>query len=194
MSLPRFLICCSGLKRSWQVAAVLLFLATFIPAQKISTDYDKATDFSKLKTYSWVQGTPTPNPNLDFYIKDVVNGMLQKRGMRKVESSTDADVLLTYHAAGDSDLHVGGFQDPTSIMTGGVPTIGQTVRSPAPGMSPTSTLLRKGSVVFQMFNREAHQLVWSGRAQGTLDERQGERMLQINKALNKIFDRFPPKK
>lgn len=67
-------------------------------AQKVSLKYDKSADFSKFKTYAWVQGTPVADPTLDLYIKGAVDGMLAKKEMRKV-APEQADIFLTYHAA-----------------------------------------------------------------------------------------------
>src|SRR5215467_10021548 len=75
--------------------------------QKVSLDYDKDTNFSKFATYAWVRGTPVPNETLDQYIILVSDGMLEKKGLRKVEPQ-NADLLFTYHAAGDADLNIGG--------------------------------------------------------------------------------------
>ena len=177
-----------------KLVVVLLCLLGPMTAQKVSVDYDKAADFTKLKTYAWTKGTPAANPNMDMHIKASVDSMLQQKGMRKVEQSDEADILLTYHAASNADLFLGGPSDPTFSATGGVPIPGQTVWSPAPGMSPTSNLVQKGSIVFQMYDRSTQHLIWTSRAQGTLDDRRTEKLQQVNKTLNKIFDRFPPHK
>jgi hypothetical protein len=73
-------------------------------------EYEKGTDFTQFRSYAWITGTPVLNPNLDLYILTVSDGILQSKGFHKVQSK-DADVLITYHAAGDSNLNVSGFTD-----------------------------------------------------------------------------------
>jgi len=162
-------------------------------AQKVSLDYDKSADFSRFRTYAWVQGTPVANPTLDLYIKGAVDGMLTKKDMHSV-APDQADVFLTYHAATNGDVRANSFQDPSSVTTGGIPQPGQTVWDSAPAMGTSATLVRKGGISFEMFDRSQHKLVWSSRASGTLKEKRGEKLDQIDKALIKIFEAYPPKK
>jgi Domain of unknown function (DUF4136) len=174
------------------VAAILLVsAATLASAQKTTLNYDKSEDFSKLKTYTWVQGTPVANPTLDAYIKGAVDGMLEKRGMQKA-APNQADVYLTYHAASDADVKAGGFEDPSSITTGGTPQPGQTMWDTA-AMGSSASMVRKGGITFQMYDRTQHKMIWSSGASGTLKEKRGERFDQLDKSLIKIFDAYPPR-
>jgi len=157
--------------------------------QKVSLDYDKDTNFSKFATYAWVRGTPVPNETLDQYIILVSDGMLEKKGLRKVEPQ-NADLLFTYHAAGDADLNIGGVQDPTYSSVGGVPIEGQTVWTTG-GAAP-ARLIRKGQLAVQALDRSSHKIVWTGTAGVTIKEKRGEKLDQVDSALTKLFDRFPP--
>jgi len=175
------------------IAVVLVvFLAAFASAQKTTLEYDKSEDFSKLKTYAWVQGTPVANPTLDAYIKGAADGMLEKKGLQKV-APDQADMYLTYHAASDADVKAGGFEDPSSITTGGTPQPGQTMWDSAPTMGSSASMVRKGGITFQMFDRAQHKMIWSSGASGTLKEKRGEKLDQLDKSLLKIFEAYPPK-
>lgn len=107
-----------------------------------------------------------------------------KKGMKAVDPK-DASVLITYHAAGSTDLNISGFEDPTYITTGGVPMPGQTAGSAA-------RLIRKGSLSFQIMDRSIHKVIWTGTAKGTLKEKRSEQSEQLDKCLIKIFERYPP--
>ncbi|HEY7098601.1 MAG TPA: DUF4136 domain-containing protein [Terriglobales bacterium] len=167
----------------------MILIGRSAQGQKVSLDYDKATNFSKFATYAWVRGTPVPNETLDQYIILVSDGMLEKKGLRRVEPQ-NADLLFTYHAAGDSDLNVGGVQDPTYSSVGGVPLEGQTVWSTG-GAAPTR-LIRKGQLAVQVLDRSGHKIVWTGTASVTIKEKRGEKLDQLDNALTKLYDRFPP--
>jgi uncharacterized protein DUF4136 len=178
-------------RRAAWTAFLLVQTVALASAQKTTLNYDKSENFATLKTYAWVQGTPVANPTLDAYIKGAVDGMLEKKGLQKAASS-QADVYLTYHAATDADVKAGGFEDPSSITTGGTPQPGQTMWDTAPTMGSSASMVRKGGLTFQMFDRAQHKMIWSSGASGTLKEKRGERFDQLDKALIKIFDAYPP--
>jgi hypothetical protein len=182
--------------RSWFLKtligmSLILGASVELVAQKVSIDYEKGTDFSKLKSYAWVKGTPVANSNLDLYILNVTDGMLEKKGLHKVEVK-DADLLITYHATGDSSLNISGFADPTYATVGGLPQPGQTVWSSPSTAGTTSRLIKKGQLAVQMLDQTTDQIVWTGTTAGTLKEKPVDRMKQVDKALDKLFAQFPP--
>jgi hypothetical protein len=160
-------------------------------AQKVSLKYDKSVDYSKFKTYAWVQGTPVADSTLDLYIKGAVDGMLAKKELRKV-APEQADIFLTYHAATDGDVNANSFQDPTSITTG-TALPGQTIWDSAPAMGASAGFIRKGTISFEIFDRSQHKLVWSSKASAKLKEKRGERFDQLDQSMIKIFAGYPPK-
>src|SRR5438094_388790 len=125
------------------LVGVILSVNAELTAQKMSIGYDKGTNFSRYKSYAWVRGTPVADPNLDLYMLNVADVLLEKKNLRKVESH-DADLLLTYHAAGDSTLSISGFPDPTFVTVGGIPPPGATVWSSGSTTGNTVHLIRKG--------------------------------------------------
>src|SRR5215204_6161211 len=82
----------------------LLFLAGAAAgrAQDVSVDFDRGSDFSKFKTYSWAEGVPAKNPLIDQQIRSNIEGQLAARGLRRVEEGSDIRVL--YMAAKDRDI------------------------------------------------------------------------------------------
>ena len=132
------------------------------------------------------------NPTLDAYIKGAVDGLLEKKGLQKA-TSNQADIYLTYHAASDADVKAGGFEDPSSITTGGTPQPGQTMWDTAPTMGSSASMVRKGGITFQMYDRAQQKMIWSSGASGTLKEKRGEKLDQLDKSLVRIFEAYPPK-
>jgi len=174
---------------TWTVAIVLSFLGPPIAAQKVKIDYDKATDFSKFKTYAWVQGTPVMDPRLDAYIKKSLNDMFHHIGMNETSVST-ADIVVTYHAAIGTDLSVGTALDPTFAASGGVAIPGQGIWQTAGGAAATH--VNKGSLAFEILDRAANRPIWTGTAQNSVSDKPSERWGQVQKALDKLFRTFPP--
>jgi hypothetical protein len=163
-------------------------LAPQLRAQKIDIQYDKTTDFAKFKTYAWVPGTPVFDPKLDVYIVDTVIDVLRRSGIAE-GSLNSADLLVTYHAASQTDLSVGTAIDPTYAASGGVPIPGQNHWEVGRG---GATHVSKGSLTVEIVDRRTSLPIWTGTAKHTLSDHHNERWNQIEKALNKLFRNFPP--
>jgi hypothetical protein len=175
-------------KATW-VLGIALLSAVQLAAQKVKIDYDKTTDFSKFKTYAWVQGTPVMDPRLDTYIKKSLNDMFQHIGMTEASVST-ADIVITYHAAVNTDLSVGTALDPTFAASGGVAIPGQSIWETAGGAAAAH--VTKGGLAFEILDRAANRPIWTGIAQRTVSDKPSERWDQVQKALDKLFRTFPP--
>src|SRR5262245_28852158 len=70
----------------------LLFLFTAVLAAKITTDYDHSANFSKYKTYSWLE-VKTDDPFWPDRIRNAVDAQLTARGWKKVPSGGNASVV-----------------------------------------------------------------------------------------------------
>lgn len=175
-------------------ALIVPVLLTFTPQlaakKKVEIVYDKAVDFSKYKTYAWVQGFPAIDPRMDLYITHSVNDVLLRSGLKEVKVS-EADLVVTYNAARDSDLSVGTALDPTYAATGGVPLSGSSiwVTSSTGGVS---THVRKGSLNFEILDRKANKPIWVGTAKDTISDKPGDQLSQVQKALDDLFHDYPP--
>ena len=93
-----------------RIAIVLFFALWMSPAvvaQKVTSDYDKLTDFSGFKTYAWGEGMSVPNPNLDLYIKMVVDQDFETQGLKKVEAN-EADLIVAYQWASGTGVNLLG--------------------------------------------------------------------------------------
>src|SRR5712691_6611066 len=73
------------------VGAMLLF-ATASFAQQVKTDYDRSTDFSRYKTYSW-EKVQTQDPLWVNRIKEAVNMALTAKGWTPVASGGDVSIV-----------------------------------------------------------------------------------------------------
>ena len=171
--------------------AALLSLSGLVPglaAQKVRTQYDKATNFSRYKTYAWVPGTPVFDPKMDIYIKDSVVDVLRRSGMTE-ESVNSAELLVTYHAAVNTDLSVGTAIDPTYAASGGVAIPGHSIWEVG---GSGATHVTKGSLTFEIIDRTTNRPIWTGTAKHTVSDYHHERWNQVEKALKKLFQDFPP--
>jgi hypothetical protein len=174
---------------SCALLSFLLPLVLQVEAQKIKIQYEKTTDFSRFKTYAWIPGTPVFDPHMDTYIQSRFIEELRRSGM--IEAPVNAaDVLVTYHAAVGTDISVGTALDPTFAASGGIPTAGHSIWETT---GTGGAHVTKGSIAFEILDRVANRPVWIGTAKHTVSDAHHERWKEVEKAIDKLFLRFPPK-
>lgn len=162
-------------------------------AQKVKVGYDKGTDFSKFKTYSWTApDMPAIRPVAFEAIVARVDVELQSRGLTKV--STDGDLLLT--PAGGVDFGFAGVASTPILPTysGPPPSINGGMWTGAAGPSTAGTYVSEGSLVLTFIDRVNNKIVWSGSVKQKLDLQQKNKSLElIDKAVIKLLKGFPRK-
>lgn len=172
-----------------------LFLLTVATAwaQKVEIGYDKSTDFSQFKTYSWIPRTaPATNPLLATLIDNDIEYQLNQKGLRKVDSNPD---LLVKCYGGADDVQ-GGFaaEDPGYTATGGAPMPGANMWGGS--LPPTSVpQVMQGSITVDLVDARQKHLVWRATAKSKMDYEKRSKLLdQANKAVSEIFKKYPPPK
>jgi hypothetical protein len=171
------------------LAVVLLAFPNSL-AQKVTIDFDKGTDFSRSKTYAWIKGTPASNPKLDQYIMGVGDHQLEQKGLTKVEAK-EADLLITYHAASHGEINATLLDNDSYAFSLGLPQTTVVTWWALPQQS-TARLIRKGTLAFEIIDRQRHELIWTASAKVNLDEKRSKALDQLDKALIKVFKGYPP--
>jgi hypothetical protein len=169
---------------------LLAFTPQLAAKKKADIVYDKNVDFSGYKTYAWVPGFPLVDPRMDQYVIHSVDDVLRRSGLTETKVS-EADVVVTYNAARDTDLSIGTALDPTFAATGGVPLSGQSIWQTS-STGGVSTHVRKGSLNFEILDRKANKTIWSGTAKNTISDKPGDQWSQVQKALDDLFHDYPP--
>jgi len=184
------------MKRSslFPMIALLLFGLSSAFAQDVRYNFDKETDFSKFKTYKWVdlKDAAKLNDLTDKSIKDAIDADLATKGLTKVDDEK-ADLYVGYQAAVGQEKQFtsyssdwgygggwyrGGWYGPSSSTTTG----------------QTSTIY-VGQLAFDMYDSANHSLVWRGLASKTIDAKAKPDKQQKNlaKAVKKMLKNYPPK-
>jgi hypothetical protein len=150
--------------------------------QKVVSQYDRATDFSKFKTYKWmiIQATTPPNQITAQNIVGLVNTALGEKGLLQSEGNTD--LLVGFETSVDQQRQISRFNNGGPRMGG----MGQA----------TTSNIEVGTLVVDMYDPGQKQLVWRSSATKTLTpggnpEKNYER---LQKAVDKLLKDFPPKK
>ena len=176
------------------LSTVISLGATVSFAQKVKVGYDKETDFSKYKTYTWAEpAMPARHPALYEAVVARVDVELQSRGLSRVPSGGD----LTIRPSGGVDF---GFSTeagtPYSPTYGGPPpTLDATMWTGASGPSTVGTYVTEGTLVLTLVDRGSNKVVWSGSVKQKLDMQKKTKSLELaDKAVIKLLKDFPGKK
>jgi len=183
--------------RTFRCALILSVLATAslsCLAQKVKVGYDKGTNFSKFKTYSWAEpAMPPVRPALFEAVMGQVETQLEAKGLTKVPK--DGDLTLT--PSGGVDYGFAGVAStPYSPTYGGPPpSINGGMWTGATGPSSAGTYVTEGTLVLTFVDRASNTMVWSGSVKQKLDIEQKNKSLElVDKAVIKLLKQFPGKK
>lgn len=162
--------------------AIVVLVATPCLAQKVNVDFDDQADFSKYRSYAYQPGVAVPNPLMDERIVNAIAEQLSLKGFTKAEENPD--VYVTYHASGKQEVRVTATSHGYGYRrgwSGGGTTTGS-----------THTYL-KGTLVVDIWDAETKKLVWRGTATDTVSDKPEKNEKKINKSMEKMFKKYPPK-
>ena len=172
----------------------VVLLPAMAQAQSVTTDYDHKADFTKYHTYSFDK-VETHDPLNVQRLKDAVNKELGAKGMQEVPTGGDVTIEAIgstkdeqeyntfYTGLGSRGYGWGGWGGWGGRWGGG-----------GGGMSTTTQQqIPVGTLVVDMYDQGTHQLVWRGTATTELSSKPDNNVKKLNKSVNKMFDKFPPK-
>ena len=173
----------------------LLLAASSALAQDVRYNFDKNTDFTKLKTYKWVilKDAPTANDLVTKQIRDAVDAELATKGLTKVDDDS-ANLFIGYQAGVGQEKEFTSFSSDWGYG-GGWYRGGW--YGPGGGMSTTTgstSTIYVGQLALDMYDSANRDLVWRGVASKTLDPKAKPEKQQKNlaKAIKKLLKNYPP--
>ena len=171
----------NGKHFSWALVAALLFAtAGTLAAQDVRYNFMPRTDFSKYRTYKWVNiRGGHPDQIMDAEIRQFVDSQLTSKGMSKTDSDK-ADLYIGYQTAVNQETQWDAFGSRAFGMHTG---------------SWTSSTISVGTLVLDMYDPGTKQLVWTGSATKTIDpgSNHEKNMKNLDKAMAKLLKNYPPK-
>jgi hypothetical protein len=187
--------------RNWAArfgpALVLALVAcSMTNAQDVRTNYTPGTDFSKYRSYAWVndvQGLPAvggqPDQILDAQVKEAIDSQMVAKGFTRVEGGSKADLLLGYQLAIDREKQINGFVSGMGGWGGWGPWGGG-----LDSFSASTSSNYIGTFVVGMYDPAAKKLVWIGAAQHAIEpsKKQEKNQERLNKGAQKLLKDFPP--
>ena len=172
----------TALQTAVALCAILFYSGAVVQAQDVSYNYVPGTDFSKYKTYKWVevQGVKYPNQIIDTQIKQAIDSQLATKGLTRTESDS-ADLYVTYQVAVNQQTQWTTYDTGGGWYWGGMATT-------------TSSTINVGTLVLDIYDAEAKKLIWRGDATKTLnpskDPEKNQQRLQ--KIMAKLLKNYPP--
>ena len=178
-------------------AMVLAFVACSVTfAQDVRTNYMPGTDFSKYRTYTWVdevQGVPSvggqPDQILDTQVKQAIDSQMAAKGFTKVADGGKPDLLLGYQLMIDREKEINGFGNSWGGWGGWGPWGGSSFGS----FSANTSTINIGTFVIGMYDPAVKKLVWIGGAQHEIEpsKKPEKNQERLNKGAQKLLKDFP---
>lgn len=167
-------------------AAAVVLMGTIALAQTITYDFDKRTDFSRFKTYAWVRGAVLTDELNHNRVVDAVSAQLAARGLTRVATSANTDLLVAYHASFDRDLQITGFSSGWGPYRFG---------GSRSGVARTEEILT-GTLAVDIVDRSTNTIVWRAIASKEVDVKADPRKRErnINRVAERLFKHYPPAK
>jgi hypothetical protein len=164
------------------LAALICFVTFVASAQDVYVTSSPSGNFSAYHTYAWGQ---QKNPNqiansiMAQEAQTQINTQLQSKGLKLVQESENPDLVV---------VGSGGMKTETSYTA-----MGMGMRGFGGGMgtiTPEQNVI--GTLIVDIYDLKAKQMVWRGVAQGTLNTKNSQKNMQLlDKAIVKMFKKYP---
>jgi uncharacterized protein DUF4136 len=160
--------------------ALVLLAASSALADKVRFDYEHGVDFSKFKTFMWIEEPKVKDPLVKARIMESVNMQLVARGLRQV--SQGADLNISSSMTTEEKRTWQTYYNGTGVWGwAGGSTADTTVRT-----------YEVGTLTVNLYSSHNKKLVWQGVSVSTLSSRPEKRAKNSAKSVEKMFKDFPP--
>jgi uncharacterized protein DUF4136 len=173
--------------RLFRIAAgvgLILLMAGLAYGQKVTTDWNRNADFSKYRTFMWLKEPNAKDPFMNQRLVNAVNARLMEKGLRLV--TDNADLAVAANVATQEKHTLNTFYDGFGGWGWGW----------GGGGTATTTLetYEEGTLVLDLFDARTKRIVWRGAATATVPDKPQKKEEKVDKALEKMFKDFPPRK
>ena len=168
------------------LTGLLLVLPTIAAAQDVKIDFDKAFDFSTVKTYSIKLGTTWGNDLSQRRVMTEIDEEIASKGWKKVDEAA-ANIHVVLHGATQTK------REASTFYSGGMGGYGY--RYGGMSMGTSQTVVNEysvGTLVVDMFEPKSKSLVYRGIAEDEISDNAERNAKRLEKASTKLFKNFPP--
>jgi hypothetical protein len=183
------------IRKAFVASSLAAILVVSAGAQQVSTDYDHKANFQQYHTFSLYK-LQASNQLVEQRLRDILIRDLTARGLEMVPQGGDLAITAigsrknqqaynTFYqglGGGGYGWRGGGFGG----YGGGFGNSGIT--------NTQVTNIPVGTLVVDVYDGSKHQLLFRGVANDTLSDKEEKNSKKLEKAVDKIFDKFPTKK
>jgi hypothetical protein len=183
------------MKRILCMVPILLLIAGMAAAQDVRYNFDKTADFTKYKTYKWVEiGTSDKDPLIEPQIRAAIEAEITKKGLTKTESDT-ANLYIGYQAAITTEKQINSYSTDYGYGAGWG---GRYYRGGYGGStmsSSTTSTLYIGTLQIDLYDPSVKKTVFRTIGTKTIDSKAkpDKQAKNLAKAVAKMLKDYPPK-
>jgi len=185
------------MKKLILICTILVF--TFIVksvAQKVTIDYEKSTDFSEYKSYTFLGWQENINQIMnDFDMKRIREAFQDEMSKRKLENvESDADIVISLFLVEEQKTSTTSYTNYYGMGAGRGYRRGGRRGGWGGGHSTTNyseSDYLEGTMVMDVFDGRSQEMIWQGVATKTINEKPEKREKGIPKAVQKLMKKFP---
>jgi hypothetical protein len=182
------------MKKIVGLTTLMMLCAAVAFGQDVSYNFDQKADFTKYKTYKWVQVKDSEkiDPLIAQQITAAAEAQLAVKGLTKVEGDT-ADLFIAYQVAVEKEKQAQTW-DTGMYGAGWGPRYYGGYYGGGSSTTTTSTIF-VGSIALDMYDAAGKNLVWRGLASKQIDTKAKpeKRDKNLNKGFAKMLKNYPPK-
>lgn len=164
---------------------ILIGAASAAWAQKVDVDWDREADFSKFKTYAWIESKHPAQGLWNQRVIDGVDAKLSAAGLKKVAPDAHPDLEVVYNSGVKEHTVVEGYDYGYRPWGWGW--------GPRPPRYYQSYVEKQATLIVDIADNSSKEMVWRAVARDTLADNSEKNLKTFNKALDKMFKSFPPK-
>jgi hypothetical protein len=173
---------------------LMMLAASGALAQKVHVEFDESVDFCRFKTYAWLESKHPADGLWAQRVMTAIDRQLIRKGLQKVDGSTSPDLEIVYN----SDIKertISAGCDYGCVLAEYLfnQAYGPPRFWPEPG-SWVSEVEKNGSLVVGLVDASRKDMVWRGMAKDTLSDKTEKNERKLNKAIEKMFKKYPPKR
>lgn len=159
--------------------ALVAAAASSCSTMRTSVDWDETVDFSRYRTFSFRKGSPARNDLTQRRIEEMTTAALQTKGLRRV-SDEKPDLRVFTHVVVRPHQQINYTSFGYGWRWGGGVT------------TATVTNVPVGTLIVDLVDTGQREMVWRGRASDVFPSDREERIEELQTAVNKIFEKYPP--
>lgn len=169
----------------------------------VSTDYDPNSDFSELKTFTWLSipnlaqshDARLANPIMDTRIKSAIEKQLQRQGFTQQE--LNSDFLINYNVTTEDkiSIHIYNTYAGYGPGWGWKPGYGHRGARQYGYTEAITSEYQEGTLIIDVVDPNTNQLMWRGLGSKRIPSATNSKGLNklINNIVHNVLKNFPPK-